>query len=82
MSNLDINEEIDKLVDKLSDQLKSRLKTMVERSQKQVITQYIASQKETKSTSKVLKNKSENIKKTGSKKFNRENDYSSSDSDN
>jgi len=47
MSNFDIDEEIDKAVDKLADQLKTRLKKLVVRSEKQVLRQYIASQKET-----------------------------------
>ena len=54
MSTFNIDEEIDKLVDKFSDQLRSRLKKMVERSEKQVLRQYMASQKE---TSKVVKPK-------------------------
>ena len=59
MSNFDINEEIDKIIDKSCDQLKCRIKTMVERSQKQLIKQYIAAQKDTKASVKTLKNKSD-----------------------
>lgn len=45
MSTFNIDEEIDKLIDKFSDQIRTRLKKMVERSEKQVLRQYIASQK-------------------------------------
>ena len=48
MSNFHIDEEIEKLVDKLSDQFKAKLKKMVIRSEKIILKQYIASQKETK----------------------------------
>jgi len=51
MSNFDINEEIDKTVDKLALQLKTRIKSMILRSEKQVLRQYIASQKDTTKTS-------------------------------
>lgn len=47
MSNFDIDEEIDKVIDKITDQLKIRLKKLVVRSEKQVLRQYMASQKET-----------------------------------
>lgn len=47
MSIFNIDDEIDKTVDKIADQLKSRLKKLVIRSEKQVLRQYIASQKET-----------------------------------
>ena len=47
MNNFDIDQEIDALIDKVAEQLKMRLKKMVERNQKLVLKQYIASQKET-----------------------------------
>ena len=47
MSTFNIDDEIDKLVDKLTDQLKIKLRKMVERSEKIILKQYIASQKET-----------------------------------
>lgn len=52
MSNFSIDDEIDKAVDKLADQLKTRLKKLVIRSEKMVLKQYIASQKETTRTAK------------------------------
>ena len=81
MSNFDIDEEIDKIVDKLSEQLKSRIKTMVERSQKQLIKQYIASQKDTKASVKTVKNKSDTKKCDSKKKIYRESSSQSSGSD-
>lgn len=47
MSSFEIDDEIDKLVDKLTDQFRTRLKKLVARSEKLVLRQYIASQKET-----------------------------------
>ena len=47
MSTFQIDSEIDKLIDKLTDQFKTRLKKLVTRSEKLVLKQYIASQKET-----------------------------------
>ena len=47
MSTFHIDGEIDKLVDKLTEQFKTRLKKLVIRSEKLVLKQYIASQKET-----------------------------------
>ena len=48
MSNIfQIDEEIDKLVDKFSEELKIRLKKAIMRSEKLVLKQYIASQRET-----------------------------------
>ena len=46
MSNFDIDEEIDKAVEKFSEQLRARLKKAVVRSEKQILKQYIASQKD------------------------------------
>lgn len=46
MSNFDIEEEIEKVIDKMADQLKNRIKKMVIRSEKQVLRQYVAAQKE------------------------------------
>ena len=42
-----IDEEIDKLIDKFSEELKIRLKKAIMRSEKIVLKQYIASQRET-----------------------------------
>ena len=42
-----IDEEIDKLIDKFSEDLKIRLKKIIIRSEKLVLKQYIASQRET-----------------------------------
>jgi hypothetical protein len=53
-----IDEEIDKLVDKFSQELKLRLKKTVMRSQKVVLKQYIASQKETNKDKKSSKKSS------------------------
>ena len=47
MSTFRIDDEIDKLVDKLTEQFKMRLKKLIKRSEKLVLKQYIASQKET-----------------------------------
>ena len=47
MSTFEIDTEIDKLVDKLTDQFKTKLKKLIARSEKLVLKQYIASQKET-----------------------------------
>ena len=47
MSNFNIEEEINAAVDKVAEQLKGRLIKMVERSEKLMLKQYIASQKET-----------------------------------
>ena len=46
MSTFEIDHEIDRLVDKFADELKARLKKAVIRSEKQVLKQYIASQKQ------------------------------------
>jgi hypothetical protein len=46
-NNFSIEEEIDAVVDKMAEQLKVRLKKLVNRSEKIVLKQYIASQKET-----------------------------------
>ena len=55
MSNtFQIDEEIDKLIDKFTDDLKIRIKKSIIRSEKLVLKQYIASQRETiRSTSKL-----------------------------
>lgn len=42
-----IDNEIDVIFDKFTEQMKSRLKKLVEKSNKTVLKQYIASQKET-----------------------------------
>lgn len=55
MSNSNIDDEIDKAVDKFAEQLKIRLKKIVVRSEKQILRQYIASQKETAKASKTTK---------------------------
>ena len=47
MSTFQINGEIDKVVDRLTEEFKTRLKKLVIRSEKLVLKQYIASQKET-----------------------------------
>lgn len=47
MSTFIIDEEIDKVVDKFAEQLKARIKKLVERGEKIILKQYIASQKET-----------------------------------
>ena len=52
-----IDEEIDRLVEKFSEQLKDRLKKTVIRSEKIVLKQYIASQKETSKPTKELTNR-------------------------
>jgi hypothetical protein len=53
MTTFLIDEEIDKLIDRLSEQLRSRLKKLVDRSERLVLKQYIASQKETARVSKI-----------------------------
>lgn len=55
MSNFDINEEIDKLVDKLASKLKAQLKSVAAKSEKQILKQYIASQKDTAKSIKTTK---------------------------
>lgn len=47
MSTFNIDKEVDNLVDKLTEQFKMRLKKLITRSEKLVLKQYIASQKET-----------------------------------
>ena len=47
MSTFNIDEEIDRIVEKFAEQCKARLKKVVERSEKIILKQYIASQKET-----------------------------------
>jgi len=56
MSNFDINEEIDKLVDKFASKLKTQLKSAVTKSEKQILKQYIAAQKDNSKSTKSLKN--------------------------
>jgi hypothetical protein len=74
MNNFSIDDEIDKLVDKLADQLKIRLKKSVMRSEKQVLRQYIASQKETAKATKTSggrkarKTETDSVSKVVSKK--------------
>lgn len=46
MSNFNVDEEISKTVDKAVDQLKQRIIKIVQRSEKNILRQYIASQKE------------------------------------
>lgn len=62
-----IDEEIDKLIDKFSEELKIRLKKAIMRSEKLVLKQYIASQRETskakKSSSKMIEVKVTSPKK-------------------
>lgn len=83
MSNFNINDEIDKIVDKIADQLKARLKSIVVRGEKQVLRQYMASQKDTAKTSKNVKNTSDVTKKSSEKRApKREVDYASTESDN
>lgn len=62
MSNFNIDDEIDKTIDKIIEQLKFRLKKLVVRSEKQILRQYIASQKE---TTKVGKIKNSSVRVTG-----------------
>lgn len=72
-----IDEEIDKLIDKFSEELKIRLKKAIMRSEKIVLKQYIASQRETakakKSSGKITEVKvtspknSSRVSKTSSK---------------
>jgi hypothetical protein len=81
MSNFDINEEIEKIIDKSCHQLKCRIKTMVERSQRHIIKQHIAAQKDTKASVKTVKNKSDTKKNDNKKKIHRESSSPSSDSD-
>ena len=82
MSNFDINEEIDKIVEKSCATLTSRIKAIVERSQKQIIRQYIASQKDTAKTKpKTAKADSSNSKKTTKGVIKREADYDSDSDD-
>jgi hypothetical protein len=81
MSNFDINEEIEKIIDKSCHQLKCRIKTMVERSQRHIIKQHIAAQKDTKASVKTVKNKSDTKKSDNKKKIHRESSSPSSDSD-
>ena len=81
MSTFNIDDEIDKLVDKLSDQLKTKLRKMVERSEKIVLKQYIASQKETARVVKTTSQKQPDRKRITSRKSQpkRETDYTMSD---
>jgi hypothetical protein len=90
-----IDEEIDRLVEKFSEQLRDKIKKAVIRSEKIVLKQYIASQKETgkpatkdkehySSTSRKVPSTPERKRTTGRRMPKREQDYayaSSSDSD-
>jgi ribosomal protein L4 len=67
MSNFNIDDEINKAVDKIADQLKTRLKKMVVRSEKQVLRQYIASQKETARAAKHTKSSGGRVTGSGRK---------------
>lgn len=89
-NNFSIDEEIDAAVDKLAEQLKARLKKLVVRSEKIVLKQYIATQKETtrvvatkaKATGarnpRGQKNSTEYKKPTGRQILKKEADYGSS----
>ena len=57
MSTFNIDEEVDNLVDKLTEQFKMRLKKLITRSEKLVLKQYIASQKETMRVTRGTKSK-------------------------
>lgn len=83
MSDFNIDEEIDKLLDKMVDQLKVKLKKMVVRSEKQVLKQYVASQKtSTKGPGRPRASKESTNKEPKRTVHKREEDYSSgSDSD-
>jgi hypothetical protein len=61
MSTFEIDHEIDRLVDKFAEDLKARLKKVVIRSEKQMIKEYIASQKQ---TSQVVKESKKTKAKT------------------
>jgi len=54
MSDFQIDQEIDKLVDKFADDLKNRLKKLVIRSEKLVLKQYMAAQKETSKSTRAM----------------------------
>ncbi len=76
MPEFNVDSEIDQLVDKLAEQLKARLKKIVEKSEKQMLRQYIASQKElakVKSAGGKVVTKKTSTKRTIPK---RESDYS------
>lgn len=86
MSNFSIDDEVDKLIDKLVDQFKSKLKKLIVRSEKQVLRQYIASQKETARVAKTKNIESSESRNKGDKKVarrmpKREVDYGSSSSE-
>lgn len=89
MSNFDINEEIDKLVDKLASKLKTQLKSAVAKSEKQILRQYIACQKDTAKSTKTTKVNSSSVssgpKKTSQRRTGvppkREIEYSHTSSD-
>lgn len=86
MSNFSIDDEVDKLIDKLVDQFKSKLKKLIVRSEKQVLRQYIASQKETARVAKTKNIESSEYRNKGDKKVarrmpKREVDYGSSSSE-
>tara|TARA_B100000902_G_scaffold205912_1_gene196269 strand:+ start:467 stop:775 length:309 start_codon:yes stop_codon:yes gene_type:complete len=54
MTDFQIDQEIDKLVDKFADDLKNRLKKLVIRSEKLVLKQYMAAQKETSKSTRAM----------------------------
>ena len=57
MSTFNIVKEVDNLVDKLTEQFKMRLKKLITRSEKLILKQYIASQKETMRVTRGTKSK-------------------------
>lgn len=57
MSNFNVDNEVDLLVDKLVEQFKTKLKKLIIKDEKQVLRQYIMSQKETTKAVKVTKPK-------------------------
>ena len=68
MNNFNIDKEIDRLVDKFSEDLRVRLKKSVARSEKLILKQYIASQRNTAPLKSVRKTSSPTSSKRQSTK--------------
>lgn len=83
MSNFNTDEEIDKLVDKFSEQLKTHFKRLVQKSEKQILKEYIASQKPVRVTTKTISSRNvkedleKNTRKNSKQPPKREIDYRS-----
>ena len=75
MSTFNVDAEVDKIVDSLTTDLRSRLKKLIMRSEKLVLRQYIASQKETVRVTKGTRSTRKKTKSSSVRTHCRERDY-------